>query len=78
MAKNAKIDVNGTEITILKSENDDFISLTDIARHKDAEHTDTIIQNWMRNRNTIELLGFWESIYNPNFKPLEFEGFTQR
>jgi hypothetical protein len=78
MAKNAKIDVKGTEITILRSENDDFISLTDIARHKDAEHTDTIIQNWMRNRNTIELLGFWESIYNPNFKPLEFEGFRKQ
>ena len=42
------------------------------------EHTDTIIQNWMRNRNTIELLGFWESIYNPNFKPLEFEGFRKQ
>jgi len=52
--------------------------LTDIARHKDAEHTDTIIQNWMRNRNTIELLGFWESIYNSNFKPLEFEGFRKQ
>lgn len=35
---------------------------------------DTIIQNWLRNRNTIELLGFWEQMYNPNFKPLEFEG----
>ncbi|NLJ08541.1 MAG: KilA-N domain-containing protein [Sphingobacteriales bacterium] len=78
MAKNSKIEVKGTEITILKSENDDYISLTDIAKHKDAEHTDTIIQNWMRNRNTIELLGFWESIYNPDFKSLEFEGFRKQ
>jgi hypothetical protein len=39
---------------------------------------DSIIQNWLRNRNTIELLGFWESIYNPNFKPLEFEGFRKQ
>ncbi len=78
MATSSKIDVKGTEITILKSQNDDFISLTDIARHKDPEHTDTIIQNWMRNRNTIELLGFWESIYNPTFKPLEFEGFRKQ
>jgi len=78
MAKNQKIDVRGTEITVLKNEQEDFISLTDIARHKDSEHTDTIIQNWMRNRNTIELLGFWESIYNPNFKPLEFEGFRKQ
>jgi hypothetical protein len=37
-----------------------------------------IIHNWMRNRNTIELLGFWESIYNPHFKPLEFEGFRKQ
>jgi hypothetical protein len=43
-----------------------------------VEHTDAIIQNWMRNRNTIELLGFWETIYNPNFKPLEFEGFRKQ
>ncbi len=78
MAKNTKIDVNGTEITIFRIDNDDYISLTDIARHKDAEHTDSVIQNWMRNRNTIELLGFWEIIYNPNFKPLEFEGFRKQ
>lgn len=76
--KNNKIEVKGTEITILKTSTDDYISLTDIARHKDPEHTDTIIQNWMRNRNTIELLGFWESIYNPEFKPLEFEGFRKQ
>ncbi len=78
MAKNKTINVKGTEITIFQNEQTDYISLTDIARHKDAEHTDTIIQNWMRNRNTIELLGFWESIYNPNFKPLEFEGFRKQ
>jgi hypothetical protein len=78
MVKNNKIEVKGTEISVLKNETEDYISLTDIARYKDAEHTDTIIQNWMRNRNTIELLGFWESIYNPNFKPLEFEGFRKQ
>lgn len=78
MAKNQKIEVKGTEISLLKNEAEDFISLTDIARHKDAENTDTIIQNWMRNRNTIELLGFWESIYNSSFKPLEFEGFRKQ
>lgn len=65
MSKNKTINVNGTEITILQTEQDDFISLTDIARHKDAINTDTIIQNWLRNRNTIELLGFWELIYIP-------------
>ena len=69
-----KIDVNGQQIKVLKAEIDEYISLTDIARYKDTSHTDSIIQNWLRNRNTIELLGFWETIYNPDFKPLEFEG----
>jgi len=78
MSKNQKIEVKGIEITVLKNDADDFISLTDIARHKDSEHTDSIIQNWMRNRNTIELLGFWESMYNADFKPLEFEGFRKQ
>lgn len=78
MSKNKKINVNGTEITIYKGDEEDFISLTDIARYKDAANMDTIIQNWLRNRNTIELLGFWEQLYNPNFKPLEFEGFRKQ
>ena len=78
MVKSKKINVQGLEIVLYEDNNKDFISLTDIARHKDPEHTDTIIQNWMRNRNTIELLGFWETIYNSNFKPLEFEGFKKQ
>jgi hypothetical protein len=78
MGKSKKINVQGLEIVLYEDNQNDFISLTDIARHKDPEHTDTIIQNWMRNRNTIELLGFWEAIYNSNFKPLEFEGFRKQ
>lgn len=78
MLKNKTINVSGTDVTILQNNESDYISLTDIARHKDAKNTDTIIQNWLRNRNTIELLGFWETIYNPNFKPLEFEGFRKQ
>jgi hypothetical protein len=78
MAKNKTITVQGIDIVLYAEKSIDFISLTDIARHKDSEHTDTIIQNWMRNRNTIELLGFWETIYNPDFKPLEFEGFKKQ
>ena len=70
--------VQGTEITIFQSELADFVSLTDIARYKDLERTDTIIQNWLRNRNTIELLGFWEQLYNPDFKPIEFDGFRKQ
>ncbi len=78
MAKNKKITVKGTEIAIFQGEVNDYISLTDIARYKDASNMDAIIQNWLRNRNTIELLGFWETMYNPNFKPLEFEGFRKQ
>lgn len=70
--------VKQSNIKVITQDKTDFISLTDIARHKDTGHTDSIIQNWMRNRNTIELLGFWETIYNPNFKPLEFEGFRKQ
>jgi hypothetical protein len=73
--KSKKIVVEGSEISVLYIEKEDYISLTDIARYKDSERMDFVIQNWLRNRNTIELLGFWELIYNPDFKPLEFEGF---
>jgi len=75
--KNDKIVVKGSEISIMHIDTEDFISLTDIARHKDVLNTDDIIKNWLRNRNTVELLGFWEQLYNPNFKPLEFEGFRK-
>lgn len=78
MNKSKTLLVQGIKIILYQENENDFISLTDIARHKDVEHTDSIIQNWMRNRNTIELLGFWETIYNPNFKPLEFEGFRKQ
>ena len=78
MAKNKTINVKGTEITIFQGGYSEFISLTDIARHKDAAHTDSIIQNWLRNKNTIELLGFWELMYNWDFKPLEFDGFRKQ
>jgi hypothetical protein len=78
MTKGRILQVKQSIINVIRQEETDFISLTDIARYKDAEHTDSIIQNWMRNRNTIELLGFWETIYNPNFKPLEFEGFRKQ
>ena len=78
MKERKKLSVKGVDILLYEDKEQDFFSLTDIARHKDSEHTDSIIQNWMRNRNTIELLGFWETIYNPDFKPLEFEGFRKQ
>ena len=78
MAKNKTIIVKGTEITIFQGNQSEYISLTDIARYKDIERTDSIIQNWLRNRNTIELLGFWEQLNNPDFKPIEFDGFKKQ
>lgn len=53
--------------------NDDYISLTDIAKYKNSDDPRFVIQNWMRNRNTIEFLGTWESLYNPNFNRVQFE-----
>ncbi|MCO5950502.1 GNAT family N-acetyltransferase [Mucilaginibacter flavidus] len=78
MAKSKTINVKGTEIVLFQNGDEDYVSITDIARHKDSANTDSIIQNWLRNRNTIELLGFWELMYNPGFKPLEFEGFKKQ
>ena len=74
MAKNKTINVKGTEITLFSEGANDFISLTDIARHKDAANTDSIIQNWLRNRNTIELLGFWEPCITPILNPSNSRG----
>jgi hypothetical protein len=71
----AKINVKSTDLTIIQVNNEDYICITDLARYKSAEHTDDVIKNWLRNRNTIELLGIWESLHNPNFKPVEFDGF---
>ncbi len=73
----AKITVQNTNITIIKVDGEDYVSITDLARHKSDEPT-AVIGNWMRNRNTIEFLGIWESLYNPDFKPLEFEGFKKQ
>ena len=74
----AKLNVLDREIMLYKQNEDDFISLTDIARYKDNKRTDYIIQNWLRNRNTIEFLGIWERLNNPNFKPIEFDGFRKQ
>tara|TARA_R110000796_G_scaffold252557_1_gene387727 strand:- start:118582 stop:119415 length:834 start_codon:yes stop_codon:yes gene_type:complete len=78
MSKKKTLHVQGKEIALISNLANDYISLTDIARYKDANSTDTIIQNWLRNRNTVELLGFWETMYNVDFKPLEFEGFKKQ
>jgi hypothetical protein len=70
-----KINVLNKEVTLYRYNTDDYICITDIARYKDDKRTDYIIQNWLRNRNTIEFLGIWEQLNNPRFKPIEFDGF---
>ena len=72
----AKITVKNTSVSVIKVDDFDYISITDIAKYKTSE-PDIVIANWMRNRMTIEYLGLWEILYNPNFKPLEFEGFKK-
>jgi len=78
MGETQKIEVMEQAVTVFKQRQEDFISLTDIARYQEPERTDHVIQNWMRNRNTIEFLGIWERLNNPDFKPLEFEGFRNQ
>lgn len=70
-----KITVLDKEITVSVLNEEDYICITDIAKYKDAERTDYIIQNWLRNRNTIEFIGIWGHLNNPNFNPIEFDGF---
>ena len=69
MPGNKKISVKGTEITIIKLNNVDYISLTDMLKAKDG---DFFISDWLRNRNTVEFLGIWETVYNPVFNYGEF------
>lgn len=73
-AKNRSITVQGRTVAIVFGREDDYISLTDIARYRNAEHTDDLIRNWLRNRNTVEFLGIWERLNNPSFNPVEFDG----
>src|SRR3989337_199853 len=65
----AKIEVKGTEIAIMTINNEDYISLTDMLKAKDG---DFFVSDWLRNRNTVEFLGIWEKVYNPNFNYGEF------
>ena len=76
MAKSlSKIVVQKNEISVLNKESGEFISLTDIAKYRNSEEPYSVINNWMRNRSTIEFIGLWEKLNNPDFKPLEFERF---
>ncbi len=70
-----KINVIGTEVTIFSKINEEYLSLTDIAKHKNPNAPRDIIKNWLRNRSTIEFIGLWEVIHNPGFKQVEFDLF---
>jgi hypothetical protein len=73
--KRTSIEVQGTAVAIVSHGAADFISLTDIARYRNSQEPFAVINNWMRSRSTIEFLGLWEKLTNPDFKPLEFERF---
>ena len=77
MSPTSTLNANGVEIGIIGNIADEsaYISLTDIAKYKNPENAFIIIANWMRNRSTIEYLGLWEQLHNPNFKPIEFDRF---
>ena len=72
------IHANGIDIGIYTSDfENEYISLTDIARYK-SDSPDDVIKNWLRNKDIIEFLGLWESLNNPGFKPVEFDGFKKQ
>lgn len=76
--KKETIEAKGVEIQVYTEDfKNDYISLTDIARYKNSEEPNMVVANWMRNHNTIEYLGIWEQLNNPDFKPIEFEGFLK-
>jgi len=76
MRQSAKgtLEVQGAAITVVPHDGQDFLSLTDIAKHKNPEHPDDVVRNWLRNRGTVEFLGIWERLNNPGFNPVEFDG----
>jgi len=71
---NQKIEVLGIAISYFNQKTEKYISLTDLARHRDSERSDYILQNWLRNRSTIEFIGLWELFNNSNFNSIEFDG----
>ncbi len=75
MSKSKTITVKGIGIATLKVNGEDFISLTDIARNKNPDEPKDVVKNWLRSKTTIEFIGLWEQLNNPNFKGVEFDAF---
>lgn len=72
MAKNKKIEVIGSEVAFFNEGTEDYISLTDLAKHKNAEYTGVVISHWLSTRYTVDFMGIWERVNNPNFNLTEF------
>lgn len=72
MAKNKKFEVIGSEVSFFHEGTEDYISLTDLAKHKNAEHTGVVIAHWLSTRYTVEFMGIWERVNNPNFNVTGF------
>jgi KilA-N domain len=70
-----KLNVNNLEVVLYSNNKEEYISLTDMAKFKDIDRTNYIIQNWIRSKNTIEFIGLWEQMHNLNFKSIEFDAF---
>lgn len=75
MGRRKILKVYGQEIGLISNNENDFISLTDMALYRDSKRTNYIIQNWMRTRSAIEFCGLWEQLNNPDFKGIEFDAF---
>ena len=75
--KNTKIEVKGVEVAFTKTKQEDFVCITDIAKYRNPDAPADIIKNWMRSKNTIELLGLWEKLNNADFKLVEFDQFRK-
>ena len=76
--KNKTIMVQGTVVKVIELNEDDFISLTDMAGYRNTLEARFLISNWLRNRSTIEFLGLWEFFHNPSFNRIEFESFKNQ
>ena len=75
--KNNILNIQDIPVSVVSFHEDDYICITDMARFKDKDRTNYVIQNWIRSRQTIEFVGLWEQLHNPNFKGIEFDAFRQ-
>jgi hypothetical protein len=73
--KKQVLTVKGSNIAIISKNEEDYISITDIARHKNPIEPKDIVKNWMHSKTTIEFLGLWEKLHNSVFKGVEFDSF---